>query len=63
MPNNTPVRRTAIVGAGVICASWAAEFLAHGFDFVATAETHDDVLLGLRQLHEKYAEAASVHPK
>ena len=27
------------------------------------AETRDDVLLGLRQLREKYAEAASVLPK
>src|SRR6201982_132350 len=36
MPLNKPVRRIAIVGTGVIGASWAAEFLAHGFDVVAT---------------------------
>jgi 3-hydroxyacyl-CoA dehydrogenase len=31
-----PIRRIAIVGTGVIGASWAAEFLAKGFDVVAT---------------------------
>src|SRR5229473_5315818 len=31
-----PIRRIAIVGTGVIGASWAAEYLAHGFDVVAT---------------------------
>src|SRR5580658_9269927 len=36
MASNKPVRKTAIVGTGVIGASWAAEFLAHGFDVVAT---------------------------
>jgi 3-hydroxyacyl-CoA dehydrogenase len=33
---DTGVRRIAIVGTGVIGASWAAEFLANGFDVVAT---------------------------
>ena len=36
MSNNKPIRRIAIVGTGVIGASWAAEFLARGFDVVAT---------------------------
>jgi len=36
MPSNQPVRRIAIVGTGVIGASWAAYYLAHGFDVVAT---------------------------
>jgi len=31
-----PVQRIAIVGTGVIGASWAAYYLAHGFDVVAT---------------------------
>src|ERR1700761_6144948 len=31
-----PIRRIAIVGTGVIGASWAAEYLAHGFDVIAT---------------------------
>jgi 3-hydroxyacyl-CoA dehydrogenase len=31
-----PVRRIAIVGTGLIGASWAAEYLARGFDVVAT---------------------------
>jgi len=36
MSNNKPIRRIAIVGTGVIGASWAAEYLAHGFDVFAT---------------------------
>jgi len=36
MPINKPVRRIAIVGTGVIGASWAAQYLARGFDVVAT---------------------------
>jgi 3-hydroxyacyl-CoA dehydrogenase len=31
-----PIRRVAIVGTGVIGASWAAQYLARGFDVVAT---------------------------
>jgi carnitine 3-dehydrogenase len=31
-----PIERVAIVGTGVIGASWAAYYLAHGFDVVAT---------------------------
>src|SRR6476620_4731941 len=33
---NKPVKRIAIVGTGVIGASWAAEYLARGFEVVAT---------------------------
>jgi carnitine 3-dehydrogenase len=36
MPSNKPVRRIAIVGTGVIGASWAAQYLASGFDVVAS---------------------------
>jgi 3-hydroxyacyl-CoA dehydrogenase len=36
MASDKPIRRIAIVGTGVIGASWAAEFLARGFDVVAT---------------------------
>jgi 3-hydroxyacyl-CoA dehydrogenase len=36
MSSNQPVRRIAIVGTGVIGASWAAYYLARGFDVVAT---------------------------
>src|SRR4029077_15676760 len=36
MNYNKPVRRIAIVGTGVIGASWAAQYLARGFDVVAT---------------------------
>jgi 3-hydroxyacyl-CoA dehydrogenase len=36
MPFDKPIRRIAIVGTGVIGASWAAQYLARGFDVVAT---------------------------
>jgi 3-hydroxyacyl-CoA dehydrogenase len=36
MSYNKPIHQIAIVGTGVIGASWAAEYLAHGFDVVAT---------------------------
>jgi 3-hydroxyacyl-CoA dehydrogenase len=36
MSNDKPIRRIAIVGTGVIGASWAALFLAKGLDVVAT---------------------------
>src|ERR1700749_3810560 len=36
MAFDKPIRRIAIVGTGVIGASWAAEFVARGFDVIAT---------------------------
>ena len=36
MTSNKPVRRIAVVGTGVIGASWAAYYLSRGFDVVAT---------------------------
>src|SRR5439155_20995265 len=36
MSVNKPIHRIAIVGTGVIGASWAAQYLARGFDVVAT---------------------------
>ena len=36
MASSKPIRRIAIVGTGVIGASWAAYYLARGFDVVAT---------------------------
>jgi len=36
MSTNKPIRRVAIIGTGVIGASWAALFLAKGLDVVAT---------------------------
>ena len=49
MPKNGEIQSVAIVGTGVIGASWAAEFLAHGFDVVAT------------DLAERRTESAKVH--
>jgi 3-hydroxyacyl-CoA dehydrogenase len=36
MAGNKPISRVAIIGTGVIGASWAAQFLAKGLDVVAT---------------------------
>src|SRR5436190_20225037 len=36
MPYNKPIKTIAIVGTGVIGASWAAQYLARGFDVIAT---------------------------
>jgi 3-hydroxyacyl-CoA dehydrogenase len=36
VPYNKPIRRIAIIGTGVIGASWSAFYLAHGFNVVAT---------------------------
>src|SRR5882762_3246533 len=36
MSFSKPVHRIAIVGTGVIGASWAAQYLARGFDVIAT---------------------------
>src|ERR1051325_11574285 len=36
MSFDKPISRIAIVGTGVIGASWAAQYLARGFDVVAT---------------------------
>ena len=36
MSYDKPIRRVAIIGTGVIGASWAAQYLARGFDVVAT---------------------------
>src|ERR1700752_2121984 len=36
MSNDKPIRRIAIIGTGVIGASWASLFLAKGLDVIAT---------------------------
>jgi 3-hydroxyacyl-CoA dehydrogenase len=36
MPFDKPIRRVAVVGTGVIGASWAAQYLARGLDVLAT---------------------------
>jgi 3-hydroxyacyl-CoA dehydrogenase len=36
MPFDTPIHRVAVIGTGVIGASWAAQYLARGLDVVAT---------------------------
>ena len=51
MSNNKPIRRVAIIGTGVIGASWTALFLAKGLDVVATdiAPDAEDVAETLRE--------------
>jgi carnitine 3-dehydrogenase len=41
MSYNKPIRRIAVVGTGVIGASWAAQYLARGLDVVATNPNSD----------------------
>ena len=41
MTFDKPIHRIAIVGTGVIGASWAAQYLARGFDVVATDPAPD----------------------
>ena len=53
MSYDKPIRRIAIVGTGVIGASWAAEFLARGLDVVAT----DPAPKAEANLHEYIDEA------
>src|SRR5262244_4312158 len=53
MTNTKPIRRVAIVGAGVIGASWASLFLAKGLQVVAT-----DVAPNAEAALRKFVEAA-----
>ena len=53
MSYNKPIRRIAVVGTGVIGASWAAQYLARGLDVVAT-NPNPDAEAALR----KYVEEA-----
>ena len=47
MSYNKPIRQVAVVGTGVIGASWAAQYLAGGLDVVAT-NPNPDAEAGLR---------------
>jgi 3-hydroxyacyl-CoA dehydrogenase len=53
MKTNTEISRVAIVGTGLIGSSWAACFLAHGLDVVAT-----DPAPGTEDKVRQYVEAA-----
>jgi 3-hydroxyacyl-CoA dehydrogenase len=53
MSQNKPIRRIAIIGTGVIGASWSALFLAKGLDVVAT-----DVAPGAEAALRKFVDAA-----
>ena len=51
MSNNKPIRRVAIIGTGVIGASWTALFLAKGLEVVAT-DVAPDAETALRRFVE-----------
>jgi 3-hydroxyacyl-CoA dehydrogenase len=53
MSQNKPIRRIAIIGTGVIGASWTALFLANGLDVVAT-----DVAPGAEAAVKRFVAAA-----
>src|SRR5277367_1102890 len=53
MSYDKPIHRVAIVGTGVIGASWAAQYLARGFDVVAT-----DPAAGAESNLRKYVDEA-----
>jgi len=53
MSTNKPIRRVAIIGTGVIGASWAALFLAKGLDVVAT-----DIAPNAEAALKRFVEAA-----
>ena len=53
MDANSEISRVAIVGTGLIASSWAACFLAHGLDVVAT-----DPVPGTEDKVRQYIEAA-----
>jgi len=53
MSNSKPIRRVAIIGTGVIGASWTALFLANGIEVVAT-----DVAPNAEAALKRFVEAA-----
>ncbi len=61
MSYNKPIHRIAIVGTGVIGASWAAQYLARGFDVVATDPGTRMVSRKMMEEAEKIARRIGVH--
>ncbi|MGY3149681.1 3-hydroxyacyl-CoA dehydrogenase [Bradyrhizobium sp. USDA 3397] len=53
MTNTKPIRRVAIIGTGVIGASWAAQYLAKGLEVVAT-----DIAPGAETVLRKFVKSA-----
>ena len=60
MPYDKPIRRIAVVGAGVIGASWAAEYLARGFDVVVTDPAPNAESNLRKQVDEAWKDLTSV---
>jgi len=60
MSFNKPLRRIAIVGTGVIGASWATHYLARGFDVVATDPAPNAEENLLKYVDEAWEQATSL---
>jgi 3-hydroxyacyl-CoA dehydrogenase len=60
MSFNKPIRRIAIVGTGVIGASWATHYLARGFDVVATDPAPNAEENLLKYVDEAWEQATSL---
>ena len=65
MSYDKPIKKIAIVGTGVIGASWAAHYLARGFDVVATdpAPNAEAELAQVRRRSLAGPDAISVYPR
>jgi 3-hydroxyacyl-CoA dehydrogenase len=60
MPFDKPIRRIAIVGTGVIGASWAAQYLARGFDVVATDPAPNAEANLLKYINDAWKELTAI---
>lgn len=60
MSYNKPIRRIALVGTGVIGASWAAEYLARGFDVIATDPAPNAESSLRKQIDEAWNDLTSI---
>jgi carnitine 3-dehydrogenase len=60
MPYDKPIHRIAVVGTGVIGASWAAEYLARGFDVVATDPAPNAESTLRKQVDEAWQDLTSI---
>src|SRR5258706_793321 len=60
MNYNKPIKRIAIVGTGVIGASWAAQYLARGFDVVATDPAPNAEANLRKYVHEAWPQLTAI---
>src|SRR5256885_2181196 len=60
MSYDKPIHRIAIVGTGVIGASWAAQYLARGFDVIATDPAPDAEVNLRKYVDEAWGELTNI---